>query len=479
MRFFHFSFLLLILLFLLSCYVFSELSLLLLLVNLTLLLLVGVYRIALLIKYPVKKSSEASLIDELKISIHLQVNEEPIKVVYNAIRSICNQNYSNFELIILLNKSATPLKCTLIKFCQKYNQSIRVFSSYEKNSENFHRVICNSIVSKDAQYILTLKARYVLQPNALSTALKQIKEYSTHAVQFPIGYFNEAPYNLGIKEELEHYYHYYSDNIDSSLNFMPADSIIILKKEVFEATNYQYSTDISEVTRLEILFRENNYKIYHSPSVVGWEIIPEGLLNLNFYQKKWISAKLNIVRKLWKSKVLPLQVKLISTIRLTVWLNFTALPIIAFLSSIFLPLHPEEIQPVIAMSIASFYLHFIIQFVLFGISTKFNVIKQTKGFLANTNTILQGAFYWFYNFILSKKETTAGVSFQHSRVYQISIYLFLALLLCCCTLQFIYTPSLAFPSFILFVIVTTSHINSNREFRNVRENLTNSIYPIS
>ena len=259
---------------------------------------------------------------------------------------------------------------------------------------------------------------------------------------------------------------------------MPADSIIILKKEVFEATNYQYSTDISEVTRLEILFRENNYKIYHSPSVVGWEIIPEGLLNLNFYQKKWISAKLNIVQKLWKSKVLPLQVKLISTIRLTVWLNFTALPIIAFLSSIFLPLHPEEIQPVIAMSIASFYLHFIIQFVLFGISTKFNVIKQTKGFLANTNTILQGAFYWFYNFI-SKKETTAGVSFQHSRVYQISIYRFLALLLCCCTLQFIYTPSLAFPSFILFVIVATSHINSNREFRNVREKLTNSIYPIS
>ncbi len=471
-------FILFICAFITSCYFFSELSLVILFFNYAFLLVVGIFRLGLALKKPQQKPDiHLTVSENLKLSVLIQVCDEPLKQVYNTIRSICNQQKVDFELIVLLSESAVAFTDQLQKFCSHFNLEVQLIPNYLNDSSQFYPFLYNKIAFESA-YVLTLKADYILKPNALAEALSEIKHRQTHAVQFPIGYLNETTYNQGMKEELDHYYQYHLRGIDSFQNLLPNGSIFLIKKEVLKEFKYHYAVSIAEDPSLETVFLENDFKIYHSQSILGWGKMPGNMLALNNYRKRWMLTKLRMLRELWKSPLLPLRLKLASTIRISPWTNLMALPILAFYAGIFLPFSTMDIQPIVAMSIASYYLYFIIQFVLLGISSRFDAIRQICGFMAHMGMILHGAFYWLYFLIFSEPAKEKKSALEYSRIHFLSVTVFLATFLSCCILHVLYAPALAPASFVLFIILSISQISVVRELKKSGEDLSNSIYQI-
>ncbi len=108
--------------------------------------------------------------NEPKIGIVLSVEKISVELLTKIIKSIINQNYKNYELTIICDKSEiTNIKSNIIKFNLSNFEIIT-----KENNENKQKVYNKIISNTKNDYIIFLEKNVVLLPYTLSYIMKEI-----------------------------------------------------------------------------------------------------------------------------------------------------------------------------------------------------------------------------------------------------------------------------------------------------------------
>lgn len=461
--------------FIIGCYLFPAFFFIILLINLIGIIILGSLRLWLASLKKQNNSLKKTVVTSAKVSIHLPVCQEPPKIVCNTIRSIVNQHYSNYELIVLIHQSDTALAEHIQDFCKKINRHIKVRTvKFAGKNKAAALNLCHKVTHPDSKYIFTLNADYWIHPQGIVKAVKQLEKNECDLLQFPRAYLNGNNHTRGIKEELDLYYQCYSEGATKKRAALSIGNLFLIKKEVLESIG-GWPQGISEDAQLGIRLLENNYSIAYSNTIIGMGLMPDSYHFLNTQRTKWIFGNLQTLAYLWSSKKLSFRTKWIMTLQLTAWINFLSLPLLAFLSSPFLIYSNATLQPVLILAVASLYFHFALQLLLFTISTHFHPIKTIWGFMAHTSTILLGAFCgWKYLFFKDKAfQQSPKFSCEKSYVYE---FIFYTLFLVCCSIQVVHLPWLSMASNGLLLLMIVSKLNLHFELKSSHQNLQNSLY---
>lgn len=180
-----------------------------------------------------------------KITVLITVYNTAIEFVKRAIRSVMNQDYQNFELIVIDDGSNIDTHLQLLAFIEKTNEEIiYIRHSNRGQSQSIKRGVLNS----SGKYIAILDADDEYQPNHLSECLNAIKNYdliastTTTIVDRNEDYFVPDKFNTS---KLIH--------VDDCILF----ATLFGKKEVFETIGFEnkYGADAHFYEQAEKQFK--------------------------------------------------------------------------------------------------------------------------------------------------------------------------------------------------------------------------------
>ena len=178
------------------------------------------------------------------ISVILSVYNTPFTLVKRAIDSVLNQEYSDFELIIIDDGSNNNTHHLILDYAIQHEDKITYLRHKNcSQSESINR----GVLLSHGQYITIIDADDEYKPNHLLTCLKEIKNLDLIASTTETIVNNKADFyvpDMFNKNELVH--------IDDCILF----ATLFGKKEVFKSLNFQniYGADAHFYERAEQQF---------------------------------------------------------------------------------------------------------------------------------------------------------------------------------------------------------------------------------
>ena len=410
----------------------------LLILNLFLLLVLGVSRLFL-------KSSDFNLsiknIDHSNpmVSIHIPCRNEPVSVVKKAIKAAYAQDYKNLEIIVLSNNTRYEQLYQPVKWLvNTLNDKVKFYhiddiKGYKAGALN----MCNKLTSSEAKYVFILNCDYVLESDAISTAVSDIENTGVALLQYPKYYYNSDPED-GIYQDIEHYNNVYSRGSNSYFSSLPLGSLTLIRKSALDDVGGWPVSSITENTSLGVRLLLKGYNSLFVSRQIGKGSLPNSYEALKTQRSRWIFGNIQSLKEVFTLKG-SLRVKGYLIIQLTAWMNFLGLPIICLLlaSSLVLFGMDTNFSLVIYLSVISLFLQALFKYVLFLKSSNGNSRLANSGFLAHLATAELGAYVWWRYFLNSTMPFMVRNKFKVTDKIELrDLSLPLVLIFCCAVLQF-------------------------------------------
>ena len=410
----------------------------LLILNLFLLLVLGVSRLFL-------KSSDFNLsiknIDHSNpmVSIHIPCRNEPVSVVKKAIMAAYAQDYKNLEIIVLSNNTRYEQLYQPVKWLvNTLNDRVKFYhiddiKGYKAGALN----MCNKLTSSEAKYVFILNCDYVLESDAISTAVSDIENTGVALLQYPKYYYNSDPED-GIYQDIEHYNNVYSRGSNSYFSSLPLGSLTLIRKSALDDVGGWPVSSITENTSLGVRLLLKGYNSLFVSRQIGKGSLPNSYEALKTQRSRWIFGNIQSLKEVFTLKG-SLRVKGYLIIQLTAWMNFLGLPIICLLlaSSLVLFGMDTNFSLVIYLSVISLFLQALFKYVLFLKSSNGNSRLANSGFLAHLATAELGAYVWWRYFLNSTMPFMVRNKFKVTDKIELrDLSLPLVLIFCCAVLQF-------------------------------------------
>ena len=410
----------------------------LLILNLFLLLVLGVSRLFL-------KSSDFNLsiknIDHSNpmVSIHIPCRNEPVSVVKKAIKAAYAQDYKNLEIIVLSNNTRYEQLYQPVKWLvNTLNDKVKFYhiddiKGYKAGALN----MCNKLTSSEAKYVFILNCDYVLESDAISTAVSDIENTGVALLQYPKYYYNSDPED-GIYQDIEHYNNVYSRGSNSYFSSLPLGSLTLIRKSALDDVGGWPVSSITENTSLGVRLLLKGYNSLFVSRQIGKGSLPNSYEALKTQRSRWIFGNIQSLKEVFTLKG-SLRVKGYLIIQLTAWMNFLGLPILCLLlaSSLVLFGMDTNFSLVIYLSVISLFLQALFKYVLFLKSSNGNSRLANSGFLAHLATAELGAYVWWRYFLNSTMPFMVRNKFKVTDKIELrDLSLPLVLIFCCAVLQF-------------------------------------------
>ena len=410
----------------------------LLMLNLFFLIVLGVSRLFL-------KSSDFNLSLKNKdhgnpmVSIHIPCCNEPVGVVKKAIQAAYAQDYKNLEIIVLSNNTRyeqlyQPVKWLISTLSDKVKfYHIDDVKGYKAGALN----MCNKLTSSEAKYIFILNSDYILEPDAISTAVSDIESTGVALLQYPRFYYNGDPED-GIYQDIEHYNNVYSRGSNSYFSSLPLGSLTLIRKSALDDVGGWPVSSITENTSLGVRLLLRGYNSLFVSRQIGKGSLPNSYEALKTQRSRWIFGNIQSLKEVLSLKG-PLRVKGYLIIQLTAWMNFLGLPIISLLlaSSLVLFGVDANFSLAIYLSVISLFLQALFKYILFFKSSNGNSRLANSGFLAHLATAELGAYVWWRYFLNSTMPFMVRNKFKVTDKIELrDLSLPLILIFCCAVLQF-------------------------------------------
>jgi glycosyltransferase involved in cell wall biosynthesis len=118
-------------------------------------------------------SSNTSALNQVKISVLMAVYNTDFSYIKRAIDSVLNQDFQDFELIIIDDGSTINNRESLLQYAEQFeNKIIYIRHSNRGQSESINRGVLNSI----GEFITILDSDDQYKPHHLSSCLREINE---------------------------------------------------------------------------------------------------------------------------------------------------------------------------------------------------------------------------------------------------------------------------------------------------------------
>ncbi|WP_121666532.1 glycosyltransferase [Mesonia aquimarina] len=426
---------------------------------------------------PTKKNVPNSL--QPKVSIHISICMDSPKIVCNTIRSIVNQTYENYEVIILCHHTHDPrLWSPLKSYCNSLGHKVKFIQVKTIDGNKTGALnLCRKFTHPKTEYIFTLNGDYWLKHNAIEKIVKQMQSLQVDLLQFPRDYINMGSSTIGLQAEMDHHFKCYTAPFNFSYSSIPNGNLLLIKKKTLDAVGgwpYHY---INEETQLGILLLEKGYTTYQCSEKIGKGMLPFTYTSLQIQRAKWIIGNLESLKFIWKDSFFSLRKKWESSIQLTGWINLLGLPFLALFTNCALSLmHLPVSSHISTIAISSIIFHLCLQYIVLGITTKLDFFRHNLGYYIHLGYIYLGAFCW-WSYLFKKPKAFKKNNHSHfQKDYSICEPLFSLLLFGC---GIIISSSSLLSGIILCGIaflLLTAYLYLKLELKKSRENTYNSLY---
>jgi glycosyltransferase involved in cell wall biosynthesis len=170
---------------------------------------------------------------KITVSVLMAVYNTPFSLVKRAIKSVLNQNFQDFELLVLDDGSDLELSISLLKYCQKHQNKI---SYIRMQNCGQSKAINRGVHFSRGKYITIIDADDEYKANHLSTCVGEMEESDLISSLTETIVNQEADYFVPDKSDLQKNIH-----VDDCILF----ATLFGKKEVFKniAFKNMYSAD--------------------------------------------------------------------------------------------------------------------------------------------------------------------------------------------------------------------------------------------
>ncbi|UZO82406.1 glycosyltransferase [Aquimarina sp. ERC-38] len=378
------------------------------------------------------------------VSIHIPICSEPPAVVASAVRAAFNQNYDNFEIIIISNNTKDESLWKPIEFLagslgdKVTFINVKRLSGYKAGALNLAR----KLTSKQATYIFTLDADYILHQNALSDAVATITSRKLAVLQYPQSYSNTSLSTTGISDNYELYFDCFSEGANYEDVALPTGTLTLIHIKVLDAIKGWSASSITEDAMLGLSVLEKGYKTGFKNKVIGQGLIPGTFEDFRKQRARWIFGNLQVLLTLLQNRTITLKKKWFLSLQLTAWINFLGIPLLCVVYSTLLKLANPEINIYSILGLAGFsvFTHLVLYMGIALQKVSNHPLRALSMLCAHLSTIEYGAFYWWNIFFQKEKPFNRTNKFYKNGTFTIQDFITPLILLLTGLLLFISYP---------------------------------------
>lgn len=172
---------------------------------------------------------------KVKVSVLMAVFNTPFELVKRALDSVINQDFKDFELLVIDDGSSVELSQLFIQYCANHQDKISYIRS---RNEGQSFAINRAVHFAKGEYITIIDADDEYKPNHLSTCLQEMKHADLISSLTETIVSSNEDYYVADKHDLHKNIH-----VDDCILF----ATLFGKKEVFKSIRFknQYSADSS------------------------------------------------------------------------------------------------------------------------------------------------------------------------------------------------------------------------------------------
>ena len=311
-------------------FLFPQISLSLVLINLFIMILVSALQLysAML---PRLRFIPRKIEKEPFVSIHIPTYNEPPELVLQSLEALRSLDYKNYEVIVLDNNTKDPeIWKPLEKRCRELGNRFKF--SHLDNVEGYKAGalnICSSMSNEATEFILVIDADYIVQPDLLKEAIGHFSEENIALVQFPQSYINTNKANQGMHGEYDHFFEVYMNMANHFDCVLSTGTVSVIRKRALQEVGGWSGSTITEDCELGLRFHQAGFRGVYVPKPLGKGLMPTDLHDLKVQRERWVFGNMQTLGsffKLGKEKLNLSQCAGIIT-QLTAWFNFLLIPI--------------------------------------------------------------------------------------------------------------------------------------------------------
>ncbi len=280
----------------------------------------------------------APLGDEPFVSIHVPAHNEPPEILIETLRSLSQLDWSNYEVLVIDNNTSDPAVWRPVKeFCALLGPEFRFFhveglSGFKAGAMNYVR----KHMDPRAAFVFVVDADYVVERDALRTAVRYCTDERVGLIQFPQEYRNVTDANRGIMLEYKHFFSGFM-NVANALGSVPSTGTLALVSVKALREIGGFNTDfVTEDADLGLKMSLAGYRSVYVNQVAGAGLIPHELDGLKKQRWRWAFGNAQILRRQWRdilfSPALNWKQRLGFISHLTAWFNFNLIPSLSLIA---------------------------------------------------------------------------------------------------------------------------------------------------
>ncbi|RXG30585.1 glycosyltransferase [Leeuwenhoekiella palythoae] len=366
--------------------------------------------------------------DDLFISIHIPIYKEPVSTVLKTIQAAINQNYSNFEVLVIYNNTPDINYWKPVQnFCEQFSEQVKFLNFL--NVKDYKAGALNKAlpyIQPQTDLILTVDADYELSRNALKFVNSDFIHNKHNLIQYP-QHYNNLDTDCPVNAEFNHYFEFYSKFAANESLSLPTGTLSAIDKKSLEKLGGWPTVSITEDAQLGIQLFENNFSAIYIDRVIGAGTAPNAPAEFIKQRERWIYGNFQNLIYLLKSKKLPLAIKAKLIPQLTCWFNFNFFSYLILLTSAisisFNLVTAASVLYIVPITIVSLLTSHLSKFYSFLQSTA-TFYLAVKAFLLHQGLAFQSSIYWLTYFIDTRLpfRRTSKVQSRFKPVYD-SLYL--------------------------------------------------------
>ncbi|HDZ13817.1 hypothetical protein LCGC14_1292220 [marine sediment metagenome] len=332
------------------------------------------------------------------LSVHLAICNEPPSMVIATIKDILNQDYPNFEIIVIDNNTSdASLWQPVSEFCDLF-ENIRFFHLekwpfYKSGALNFSRKVTNF----NAEFIFVVDADYRLTADALALAVSNVEGPDIALVQFPQAYELKEKRHVPIIEEFDHFFDYYCFKADTCHGALATGTLSLVRISALDRVGGWPVNSITEDAELGARLQVAGFDIKYVHRIIGKGIAPIHQEDFIKQRKRWIFGNMqtlgNYSMRPWHN----FEKWLSGVSQLTAWANMLGFPIMILICCLFLSpwLQVETFISFTALVYVGYWIFAICKALRLQLVHGRPSLLAFKTFLIHFSSLDIGAFHWY------------------------------------------------------------------------------------
>lgn len=309
-------------------------------------------------KFP-RISTEVSLIKEPFVSILVPAYREPPELLISTLEALKNQDYSNYEVLVLINNTPEPELWIPVKnYCEKVGKPFKfIYFEYVEGYKAGVLKEAEKYLDPRTEIIGVVDSDYIVEKNFIRNAVKYFSSSEVGVVQFPQDY-RDFPKDL-FHLAMYYCYRYFFAVIMKFCDFVGATAFMgtvgfIRKKALFEAGSWDGKV-LTEDSETGLRINAKGYRCIYVDKSVGKGIMPLDFRSCKTQRYRWAYGNMQTILKhlniLLFGKSLSFKKKLAFIAQNTVWHNPLILTLLLGYLSIV-----SEVLGLISLTLISLYL---------------------------------------------------------------------------------------------------------------------------